>query len=271
MLGGIMSLGIVIKGPEGLVIAADSRVTLGTKTPNGEIFHVNFDNARKLLSFDISENTHIGAVTYGQATLGSSNRTAHSFLPEFETSLPPGRLTVFDFAKHLSDFFMDQWEKNKIQNFSGPNMVFVVAGYNEREHFGRKYIFEIPGNPKLEERNSGANEYGITWGGQREFVDRIIQGYDESVIKIIQEELKLVDSKIEKIRRAILPLNMKIPLQMLPLQDCVDLAIFFLRTTIDAQRLTVGSRGVGGTIEVATITRSEGFRFIQRKEISGER
>ncbi|MHA1280378.1 MAG: hypothetical protein ACTSQ8_24675 [Candidatus Helarchaeota archaeon] len=268
-----MSLGIVIKGPEGLVIAADSRVTLGTKTPNGEIFHVNFDNARKLLAFNTnsSQNSHIGGVTYGQATLGNSNRTAHSFLPEFESSLPDERLDVFDFAGKLRDFFMDQWEKNKVPNYSGANMIFVVAGYNKDEHFGRKFLFEIPGKPKLQERNPGVNEYGITWGGQRGFVDRIIHGYDENVLNIIQKQLKLDDSKKEKIRKALRPLTMKMPLQVLPLQDCVDLAIFFIRTTIDAQRLTVGARGVGGKIEVATITRSEGFKFIQRKKISGER
>ena len=268
-----MSLGIVIKGPEGLVIAADSRVTLGTKTPNGEIFHVNFDNARKVLAFttNSSQNSHIGAVTYGQATLGTTNRTAHSFLPEFESTLPEGRLSVQDFAEKLKDFFMGQWNNNKIPNYSGPNMVFVVAGYNIDEHFGRKYLFEIPGNPQLQERNAGSNEYGITWGGQREFVDRIIQGYDENVLNIIQKQLKFDDRKKEEIRKKLRPLTMKMPLQMLPLQDCVDLAIFFIRTTIDAQRLTVGTRGVGGTIEVATITRSEGFKFIQRKKISGER
>ena len=268
-----MSLGIVIKGPEGLVIAADSRVTLGTKNTNGEIFHVNFDNARKLLAFNTnsSQNSHIGAVTYGQATLGTSNRTAHSFLPEFESTLPDKRLDVFDFAEKLRDFFMDQWKKHEIPNYSGPNMVFVVAGYNKNEHFGRKYLFEIPHNPKLQERNPGINEYGITWGGQREFVDRIIHGYDENVLNIIQNHLQLDESKKEEIREKLIPLQMKMPLQMLPLQDCVDLAIFFIRTTIDAQRLTVGIRGVGGTIEVATITRSEGFKFIQRKKISGER
>ena len=69
-----MSLGIVIKGPEGLVLAADSRVTLGTQTPNGGIFHVNFDNATKLLSFDGNNvkgpNSYLGAVTYGQAIVG---------------------------------------------------------------------------------------------------------------------------------------------------------------------------------------------------------
>jgi len=63
---------------------------------------------------------------------------------------------------------------------------------------------------------------------------------------------------------------MSIPLQAMGLQDCVDLAGLFVRTTIEAQRLAVGIRGCGGPIDIATITRSEGFRFVQRKQVHGE-
>jgi hypothetical protein len=64
---------------------------------------------------------------------------------------------------------------------------------------------------------------------------------------------------------------MNIPLEAMPLQDCVDLAIFFIRTTIDAQKLTVGIRGCGGPIDVATITRREGLKFIPQKKVYGEK
>jgi hypothetical protein len=62
----------------------------------------------------------------------------------------------------------------------------------------------------------------------------------------------------------------KIPWQFLPLQDLVDLAIFVLRATIMLQKWTVDLRGVGGPIDVATITRTEGFKYIQQKKICGE-
>ena len=64
--------------------------------------------------------------------------------------------------------------------------------------------------------------------------------------------------------------NSPIPYQFLPLQDCVDLSIFLIRTTIKLQTWLVGVRGVGGAIDVATITRIEGFRAIQQKRIVGE-
>ena len=72
----------------------------------------------------------------------------------------------------------------------------------------------------------------------------------------------------EKVLKA---LGMPIPYQFLPLQDSVDLAIFLIKTTATLQGFSAGVRGVGGAIDVATITRTEGFRAIQEKEIVGER
>jgi hypothetical protein len=66
---------------------------------------------------------------------------------------------------------------------------------------------------------------------------------------------------------AISRLQMPLPLQAMPLQDCVDLAVFFIRTTIAGQSLTIGTRGVGGPIDVATVTRSRGLEFIRRKQV----
>ena len=44
-----------------------------------------------------------------------------------------------------------------------------------------------------------------------------------------------------------------------------------IKTTATLQGFSAGVRGVGGAIDVATITRTEGFRAIQEKEIVGER
>jgi hypothetical protein len=73
-------------------------------------------------------------------------------------------------------------------------------------------------------------------------------------------------------RQNVLPsLAIPIPYQFLPLQDCVDLAIFLIKTTSTLQRWTTGVRGVGGAIDVATITRTDGFRPVQEKRIVGDR
>lgn len=266
-----MSIGIVIKGPEGLVLAAESRLTFQV-TPQGTRTRipVSFDNARKVLQFDDPHN-YVGVVTYGLAGIGL--RSVYSFIPEFESSLASSsissRISIADFAQELSNFFMHQWNSVMPQRYRGPSITFVIGGFNAGEPYGRVYLIEIPRSPTPVEQH--ANVFGITWGGQREIVDRLIRGYDERAIQIATQILNLNQQQIQQLRQAFRPLQMQMPVQILSLQDCVDLAILFVRTTIEAQRLTVGIRGCGGPIDVATITRSDGFRFLQQKQIVGER
>jgi hypothetical protein len=267
-----MSLGIVIKAPEGLVLATESRLTITAQPPDGTPMHVNFDNATKLFAFDNPSRPNttlptIGVVTYGQAAIGL--RTAQSFIPEFEAGLPEERLAVREFAQRLSDFFMQQWQAAMPATYNGPGMSFVIAGFDAGEPYGRVYLTEIPGKPDPIEHYGTFGEFGITWGGQREIVDRLLQGVDSRLGEALNAAT-LQPADRQKLQSVINQIKMPIPLQAMPLQDCVDLAIFFIRTTISAQRLTLGLRGVGGPIDVATITRQEGLRFIQRKQIQGE-
>jgi hypothetical protein len=264
-----MSLGIVVKGPEGLVLAAESRITFTALRPQGPPIHANYDNATKLLSF--SKHDYVGVVTYGQAAIGL--RTASSVLPEFESELGENRTPILDFANNLRDFFVvqwDEWEEQLQDEYTGPNMTFVVGGFDEGAPYGRVFAFDIPRNPEPTEQQPNPGEFGITWGGQREFVDRLVKGYDPALPHIISQTLNLQPQQVAAVEQALSSLQMALPLQALPLQDCVNLAIFFIRTTISAQELTVGIRGAGGPIDVATITRNEGLKFIQRKRIVGE-
>jgi len=147
-----MSLGIVIKSPEGIVLAAESRVTLTINGAQGQPSHfVNYDNATKLFSF-CSPHNHVGVVTYGLAAIGQ--RTAHSFVPEFESTLPAERLNVFNLAQRISQFYMDQWRLVMPANYNGPNMTFLVAGFNEGEPYGRVYTMDLPRNTEPTEQQA---------------------------------------------------------------------------------------------------------------------
>ncbi len=268
-----MSLGVVIKGPEGIVLAADSRVTLEARKENAPPLPVNFDNATKLLSFSKPHN-FVSAVTYGVAVIGL--RTAHSFVPEFENLIlekleKKKRLTVKKYAEKLSEFFMDRWKEAVPDDYSGPNMTFIVSGYDLGSAYGKVFLFQIPEQPDPESRNPGEKEFGMTWGGQLQVASRLIHGYDPDLIRIIRDELDLDDSQITRVIQALrAKIEFPIPYQVLPLQDCVNLATFLIRSTIIAQNLAVGIRGVGGPIDVATITRTKGLEHIQEKKIHGE-
>lgn len=162
-----MSLGIAFKGPEGIVLAADSRVTLTAEMQRGQeriMLPSTFDNATKLLR--AVGQDYVGVVTYGVGAIGQQEpRTAHSFLPEFEDYLSKknsNRLPVKDFATKFGEFFMDQWSSRMPKDYSGPDIVFLVGGFDISEAYGRVFKIDIPSNPVPEEQNAG--QFGITWG-----------------------------------------------------------------------------------------------------------
>ena len=270
-----MSLGIVFKGPEGIVLAADSRVTL-----TGQLQQTNqpvmllpstYDNATKLLK--VNGQDHVGAVTYGIGAIGQTEpRTAHSYIPEFEHELKDvERLSVQDFADRLSKFFLNKWNEQKMLTSPGQDMIFFVGGYDDGAPYGKVFDIYIPSRPTPFEWHSGPGQFGIVWGGQREYADRLIHGFDGRLPELTKNFLNLDDKKQNELGQYLQSqLQTPVPFAFLPLQDCVDLAIFLIRSTIIMQHWVVGVRGVGGAIDVAVITRTEGFLDIQKKKITGE-
>ncbi|MFH1560576.1 MAG: hypothetical protein ABID84_04105 [Chloroflexota bacterium] len=242
---------------------------------DGPILPINYDNATKLLSFS-KPHTNVGAVTYGTAVIG--RRTAHSFIPEFEVTLKEKleeekkkeeALKVLDFSRRLSRFFMERWGEGMLPDYKGPDMVFIVGGYDPGAAYGSVFLFGIPSQPEPKPRNP--DDFGMTWGGQLQIASRIVHGFDPGALEIIRRTVNLDQDQAEELRAALRQnLEFPIPYDVLPVQDCVDLATFLVRSTITAQSLAIGLRGVGGPIDVAVITRTEGLEYVQQKTIHGE-
>jgi hypothetical protein len=119
-----MTLAIACKGPEGLVLAADSRIIITTRlSDTKQDFVANFDNATKL--FGIDKHPNVGILTYGSNVIGTANpRGIHGFMAEFETrpsrrggnaadrsqlkAANRGQLKVAEIARELGKFYGDQ-------------------------------------------------------------------------------------------------------------------------------------------------------------------
>jgi len=279
----------MIKGSEGIVLAADSRVTLlaqmqqqpapnapaGAPPPPTLVIPATFDNATKVLT--VKGQDHVGAVTYGLGAFMTANgpRTMRSFIPELEQELEQaniGRLSVPDFANRLSAFFVSQWNQhiNRPAN-PGEEINFLVGGYDEGAPYGRGFLFVVPNAANPVEQNPGPGQFGITWGGQHDLVFRLLYGFDVELLDFIRANLNLTPEQLATLKQQIEPkFAAGIPYQFLPLQDSVDLAIFLIQSTISFQKFrTTVIRGVGGPVEVATVTR-DGFKFVSQKSISVE-
>lgn len=83
--------------------------------------------------------------------------------------------------------------------------------------------------------------------------------------------LELDDDDTEKLSKHLLRhLGTPIPYQFLALQDCVNLSMFLIRTTMELMGFIADTRGVGGPVDVAVVTRTEGFQAVQQKRVSGD-
>lgn len=174
-----MTFGVVTKGPEGLVLAADSRVTLTTVMADGQKMFSYFDNATKVLS--IQGQKFVGIVTYGAGAIGATEpRTAHGYITEFEKGLAaklPQRATVKQVGAELGRFYTDQWTQAGVA-VGDPTvdaMYFIVGGFDEGEAYGKLYQVAVPNAPTPVEPSPGT--FGMSYGGQIELVARLLNGY----------------------------------------------------------------------------------------------
>lgn len=260
-----MSLSVIVRGPEGLVIAAESRSLVPFTLPNGSTIPINFDGTNKLLTFDYPHN-FVAAVTYGLG--GIADRPVYSFMPEIEATLATEeRMPVQEFSRKLSSFFVNEWDNRpELKNYTGMPITFLVGGFNEGELYSHTYEMHIPFKPEPNE----LPQIGINWGGQRELVDRLVKGYDPALTEHLSKAWPLTEEHVKDMPAIAQPLEVVFPLGAMGLQGYVDVAILLIRTTIETQRLALYLRACGGHIDVATITRREGLRYVQRKEIEGE-
>jgi hypothetical protein len=233
-----------------------------------EVHRNCYENATKLLPLRGHQN--LGIVTYGQGSIGQDRpRMAHGFLPEFEAHLEEnangGPLAVEAAARELGAFFVQQLQEAGMPEEADP-MIFQVAGFDDGEPYGR--VFEVSVPNALEPLEQIPDDFGVMWGGQTYLLERLMSGLAPRAIPLAMDELDLDEDQAESLAHRLHgELQLPIPYQFLPLQDAVDLATFLLDMTATVMTWTTGVQGVGGDVDVATITTTDGFQSVQQKRI----
>jgi hypothetical protein len=145
-------------------------------------------------------------------------------------------MSVADFATKLGEFYLAKWNAAHMPAETDPTG-FIVGGYDDNEPYGRLYSVTIPTDPAPSELQ--VNTFGLQMAGQISVANGLLG-------------------------------QAPIPWQLLPLQDCIDVAILAVKTTAELQKFVTDIRGVGGPVDVAIITKIDGFRYIQSKSLRGE-
>ena len=105
----------------------------------------------------------------------------------------------------------------------------------------------------------------ISWFGETSFLTRSLLGFDERLSEIFEDN-KLDEETIKNIFsdcRKKLQLPLGVP--AMPIKDAIDLVKFLADISINTSRFVPGPQIIGGPIDIAVITKHEGFKWIQRK------
>lgn len=266
-----MTIAISMKVNDGIVLAADSASTILAQTPQGVGVINIYNKANKI--FNLRKGAPIGAITWGAGSIGHASiatlvkdfRKLISVDEKWKIDL--NNYKIENVAKTFKEFIFDTHYTKEFATWKDkPNLGFMIVGYSSGETLAEEWKIDISNGkcngPYLVRKKE---EVGITWNGEPEAITRLYLGFGTALPKV----LKKAGIQEEKIRTVIELCQKMLVVQMvtppMPIQDAIDLAEFLVETTVKFSKFAPGAPTVGGPIEIAAITKHEGFKWIKRK------
>jgi hypothetical protein len=176
-------------------------------------------------------------------------------------------------ADRFQTFFYDEhyrpFAEESSQAATGQALLLglSVAGYSAHADQPEIYQFEFSPDGCSGPTPVLADDTGAQWWGQIEAITRLLNGISSFMPQALIN-LKLAegeDAAIALSQSVASEVNVQIVGPAMPIKDAIDLAEFLVRVTIGFVRFCPGHPTVGGPIEIAAVTKHEGFRWVQRK------
>jgi hypothetical protein len=263
-----VTVALTVVTSDGIVSAADSRTTWGGVIGQPRVLS---DFTNKV--FKVND---LVVTTYGWAMLQKRNIAAH--MADFARETGTGA-TLAVVAQELADFMGARIDQHVEEGLDpappegADELGFLVAGYDGS---GEGKVLEVllPSRQVVEVVGPGG---GAAWRGQTDVIVRLVKGMDGACLAMLAERENKAEhfAELEPIAPQ---LEYIIPFNSMNLQDGIDFATLCIRTTIDVQRLTYGTfafpgswPGVGGPIQMAVVRADDGFEWVQRTTLQGER
>ncbi|WP_446667066.1 hypothetical protein [Flexivirga sp. B27] len=276
-----MTIAVSLKVHDGVVLAADSASTLMARDHSGNVGVVNvYDNANKIVN--LVKGLPLGVMTWGSGSIGPVSMT--TIFKDLRAMLsgdvagPDGQdwaldraaFTVEAVAERVKEYVVDRLYVEEFGSGAAdsPELGMVVAGYSTGGAHAEEWKIEAGGSAPaapIEGLRPGA-ECGFMVGGQPATVMRLVMGVDPRMPEVLQDALGVPPEQCEP-AAAVLQQHLQQPVvqDAMPFKDALDLAEFLVETTVKMTRFLPGPATVGGPIEVAGISKHEGFKWVARK------
>jgi len=196
-----------------------------------------------------------------------------------DLSIKPENYTIEEVACRVRKFFFCEHYQKVFPLQSGstggepqkqtqyPAMGLVVAGYSSKAELPEIWHIWIDenGNCEAPELVAAQEDHGIYPYGQPEAIIRLWKGVGVDMPRALHE-LGVAQKEADIASQALAQL-LEVPLHhtAMPIQDAIELAEFLVYATAMFFRFAPTSATVGGPVDIAAITKHEGFKWVKRK------
>jgi len=256
-----MTIAISIKVQDGIVLASDSASSIIDVQQNVQNV---YNNANKI--FNLHKKKPVGAATWGAGNFG--NASISTIVKDFREKWTADGLNCPDMnavTTAFKDFlYTEHYDPafGQLAPEKKPVSGFFVVGYAESNSEPQVWRLDFPANSAT--MLQGSDIVGCSFAGQPEALSRLFMGYATGLPTILKQK-GLDDQKVIEIVQNLQVLQSNLIHPAMPIKDAIDLAEFMVETTVGYVRFMPGAQTVGGPIEIAAITKHEGFKWIKRK------
>lgn len=202
----------------------------------------------------------MGAITWGAGGFGdvSFEEAVLGFNSDARGSVEKIAVEFSNYLQALYTRSYGTWPQK-------PSFGVMVCGFSDDQKRPEEYRLMLPSLGFAKIRAAG--ETGCTWNGEIEAITRLAKGFSPALNKVL-EEMGVTPEQTQNfntLQQKYLEANLFNPI--MPIQDAVNLARFLIHTTIEFDKFKPGAPTCGGPVDVATITKRDGFRWISKKEV----
>lgn len=258
-----MTIIVSVKINDGIVMASDSASTFA----NGQTYLTadKIVNLVKGLPIGVMVTGNGGIGLESIATLFKDIRRRLDGSAKHEWALDHTSYTMQLVAERVRAFLFE--EKNEAQGLE-TWMQLRLCGYSAGRPLPEVWEVMLRGKdcgpPELIRPEES---FGVNWDGEYEALNRLILGVGTG-FKEAAVNLGLSETQAPEIERKVMRhLYEDLALSAMPIQDAIDLARYLVDTTAGFIRFSIRKqpKSVGGPVEIAAITKHEGFRWVQRR------
>jgi hypothetical protein len=260
-----MTVLVSVKINDGVVMAADS----ASSYANGMIYN----NSRKIVN--LRQGLPVGAMVTGAGGIG--NESIETLLKDLSSrfcgkdkacpdwEIDPGNYTMRGVASKVRRFLFDE---KSVPHGATTWTKLRLCGYSAGKPLAEVWEINLMGDLCPEPVCiQDEQEFGLRWDGEYEALDRLIFGLGTRFNEFAVNH-GLSGQQVSELREKLVPdLYELLFIEAMPMRDAIDLARYLVETTIGFVKFSVlRPKTVGGPIEIASISKHEGFQWVQRRE-----